>query len=266
MSATSARLAYRIFLENDKESWYELLVDAETGALLFRHNAYVHSGQARVWTQSPSTGTRSLVTFPDGWIPANGSVTTGNNVDAYLDANGDDRPDSVNTVSMRNGRALATGQIFDFPFGDGTTRQDPHAFQPASVTNLFYFVNIAHDYYYKLGFNEAAGNFQTDKFGRGGVGNDAVLAEAQTLTDDTYFVPTPEGIAPKMLLGVFTNGTVTSTDDVDADYEGEVVIHEYGHGVSNRLVGAKTSIELSGENTIRGVGGGLVGLFFDQLL
>ena len=143
MSAASARLAYRILLENDKESWYELLVDAETGALLFRHNAYVHSGQARVWTQSPSTGTRSLVTFPDGWIPADGSVTTGKNVDAYLDANGDDKPDSVNTIGMRNGRALATGQIFDFTFGDGTTRQDPRAFQPAAVTNLFYFASIS---------------------------------------------------------------------------------------------------------------------------
>ena len=74
------------------------------------------------------------------------------------------------------------------------------------------------------------------------MGNDAVLAEAQTLTDDTYFVPTPEGIAPKMLLGVFTNGTVTSTDDLDSDYEGEAIIHEYRHGVSTRLVGAKTSI------------------------
>src|SRR5215831_19375061 len=66
MSASSARLAYRIFLENDRESWYELLVDAETGTLLFRHNVYVYSGQARVWTQSPSTGTRTLFTFPDG--------------------------------------------------------------------------------------------------------------------------------------------------------------------------------------------------------
>jgi Zn-dependent metalloprotease len=244
MSASSARLAYRIFLENDKESWYELLVDAETGALLFRHNVYTYSGQARVWTQSPSTGTRTLVTFPDGWTAGDGSVTTGNNVDAYLDANGDDSPDSVNNPSMKNGRALATGQIFDFPFGDGTVQMDPRAFQASAVTNLFYFINVAHDYYYNLGFNETSGNFQTDNMGKGGLGNDAVLAEAQQskLTNNAAFAPTPEGIGPKIRMGLFTRGTTSLIDDLDSDYDGQVVIHEYGHGVSNRLVGAKTSV------------------------
>jgi hypothetical protein len=80
MTASSARLAYRIFLEADSKSWYEILIDADTGALLFRHNLYVSLGQARVWTESPLKGTRPLVTFPDpsnvdpaGWLPVNGT-------------------------------------------------------------------------------------------------------------------------------------------------------------------------------------------------
>ena len=40
-------------------------------------------------------------------------------------------------------------------------------------------VNIVHDVFYLYGFNEPAGNFQKDNFGKGGRGNDAVIANAQ---------------------------------------------------------------------------------------
>jgi Zn-dependent metalloprotease len=249
-TASSARLAYRIFLEVDAKSWYEILIDANNGSVLYRHNLYVFSGQANVWTQSPMIGTRTLFSFPDpssmdpaGWMPSDGTVTTGNNVDAYLDANGNDAADQVTTGTMNNGRAFSANQVFDFPFGDVTVRLDPRLYQAAAITNIFYYANIAHDYYYSLGFNEAAGNFQTDNFGKGGVGNDAVLAEAQygLFTNNAAFGPTPEGIAPKIRMGLFTMGTSSRTDDADSDYDGMVVLHEYGHGVSNRLVGAKTS-------------------------
>src|SRR5262249_13993711 len=165
MSADSARLAYRIFVEVDSKSWYEILVDANTGELLFRHNLYVNAAQARVWTESPMKDTRTLFTFPDpstaspnGWLSAGGTVTAGNNVDAYVDANGNDIPDSTTDPNLLNGRAFSATQVFDFPFGDGTVQADPRLSQPAAITNIFYYVNIAHDYYYGLGFNEAAGN------------------------------------------------------------------------------------------------------------
>jgi hypothetical protein len=250
MTASSARLAYRIFLEVDAKSWYEILLDANDGTLLFRHNLYVFAGQARVWTESPLKGTRTLFTFPDasntnpeGWLPATATLTTGNNVDAFLDANGNDLPDATTDPNLNNGRAFSANQVFDFPFGDGTTQADPRGFQAAAVTNIFYYVNVAHDYYYNLGFTESAANFQTNNFGKGGTGSDAVLAEAQQglSPNNASFAPTPEGRAPRMRIGVFTMGTPVRTDDLDADYDGMVVIHEYGHGVSNRLVGAATS-------------------------
>jgi uncharacterized protein (TIGR03437 family) len=242
MTAVSARLAYRIYLETDPKHWYEILIDAANGALLYRHNLYVHA-QARVWIQSPMDTSRQLVTLPDAWLPPAGTVTTGNNVDAYLDTNGDDRPDNVTSDVLNNGRAYALNQIFDFPFGDGLTLQNPRTFPAAAVTNLFYLINVAHDYYYTLGFTEAAGNFQTDNFGKGGSANDAVLAEAQQSheTNNASFAPTAEGTAPKIRMGIFTRGTGTMNDDLDSSYDGQVVIHEYGHGVSNRLVGGKIS-------------------------
>ena len=250
LDGASARLAYRIFVDTDPQSWYEILIDAESGAMLFRQNLYRPIGRGNVWLQSPLVGSRQMVAFPDGWLPASpnganntGWVTTGNNVDAFVDANGDDKPDSVDGNGMQGGRAYDPSAVFDFPFGDGTVSQDPRNFKAAAVTNLFYFINTAHDYYYGLGFNEAAGNFQTDNFGKGGLGNDAVVAEAQqgNETGNAAFASTPDGTAPHVRVGLETLGTSTLLDDLDYDYDSQSLVHEYGHGVSNRLVGSRIS-------------------------
>ena len=42
-------------------------------------------------------------------------------------------------------------------------------------------------------------------------------------------------------MGIFTRGTSLMTDDLDSDYDGQVVIHEYAHGMTDRLVGGTTS-------------------------
>lgn len=244
LDASTARLAYRSFVEVDAAQLYEILIDAEDGKLLFRHNAYVYAAKGRVWTQSPSQGgSRQLVTFPDAWLPVTGTVTTGNNVDVFLDTNGDDQPDPGTTTELQNGRPASASQVFDFAFGDGTVALNPRNFKGASGTNLFYFINIAHDFYYSLGFTEVAGNFQTDNLGKGGIGGDAVIAEAQNAlsVNNAAFAPTPEGIAPRIRMGLFTRSTTSLTDDLDSDYDGQVIIHEYGHGVSARLVGGQTS-------------------------
>ena len=52
---------------------------------------------------------------------------------------------------------------------------------------------------------------------------------------------TPDGTAPRMRVGVFTMGTSILTDDRDADYDLQVILHEYGHSVSGRIVGSLTS-------------------------
>ena len=54
-----------------------------------------------------------------------------------------------------------------------------HANRAVAVQNLFYLNNVIHDKLYRHGFDELAGNFQINNFGKGGAGNDAVQAEAQ---------------------------------------------------------------------------------------
>lgn len=244
MTAVEARLAYRVLLEIDGKNYYEILVDAEEGRLLLRHNLYRSAATGRVWKESPLKGPRELVVFPSGWLPSSGVVTTGNNVDAYLDVDGDNRPDPGAAPGIQSGRAFSAAQQFDFPAGDGLTGQDPRNFKAASVTNLFYFANVAHDYFYELGFTEAAGNFQEDNFGRGGLGNDSVRAEAQDPEeeDNSSFLTPPDGQRPRMQIGLWTLGTRRTSDDLDGAYSGQTVFHEYSHGVTDRLVGGPADV------------------------
>jgi hypothetical protein len=240
MAADQGVLAYRLMLEMDGTGWYEILLDAGDGKLMFLHNLY-RDASARVWKESPLKGSRSMVELPAGWL--SGLVTTGNNVDAYLDRDGNNQPDTTAATGLRSGRAFSADSNFDFSFGDRTVSMSPLLHQASAVTNLFYFANLAHDFYYSLGFDEASGNFQTDNADKGGKGGDAVRAEAQdgTANNNANFATPADGTAPRMQMGLFTYGSSQPTNFNDSSYDGMVVFHEYGHGVSNRLVGGGTT-------------------------
>ena len=239
----SARLAWHIYTEVGPEEWYESLVDAHSGALLLRHNLYVSEAQGTVYTEAPDKGARQLVSFVGdttintaaGWMGTS-TVTTGNNVEAYLDTNADNAPDNNNGSGLSTGHASSATQDFTFPF---STAVDPRTQQAAVVTNLFYLNNIMHDFSYNLGFTETARNFQTDNYGRGGIGNDSVRAEAQdgSGTNNANFATPPDGQRPRMQQYLFTS----PNPDRDSSVDGDVVFHEFGHGISNRLIGNGTT-------------------------
>lgn len=235
----TARLAWHVYAHVGPNVWYETLVDAQTGELLLRYNLYLDAAQGTIYTEDPGAGARSLVSFvgdttintATGWM-GTATVTTGNNVEAYLDTNADNLPDANNGAGLSNGHASAANQDFTFPF---STAVDPRTQQAAVVTNLFYFNNIMHDFSYGLGFTETSGNFQTNNFSRGGTGNDSVRAEAQdgSGTNNANFATPPEGQRPRMQQFLFT----APNPDRDSSLDSDVVFHEYGHGISNRLIG-----------------------------
>ena len=74
------------------------------------------------------------------------------------------------------------------------------------MQNLFYLNNVIHDILYRHGFDEAAGNFQVDNFGKGGRASDPVQAEAQDGggTDNANFATPPDGRSPRMQMFLFT--------------------------------------------------------------
>ncbi len=79
-------LAWHIYAEVGPEEWYEILVDAQSGELLLRHNIYVFEAQGTVYAEAPDKGARVLVSFVGdttintaaGWMGTS-TVTTGNN-------------------------------------------------------------------------------------------------------------------------------------------------------------------------------------------
>jgi len=256
-----AVLAWHSYVDVGPGEWYEMLIDAKTGAMLYRYNLYADVAQGTVFRVN-GLGQRTLESFvgdttintADGWMGTS-TVTTGNNVEAYLDSDANNQPDAVNTADLQNGHAFSSIQDFTFPFTLGV---DPRTQRAASVANLFYFNNIIHDFSYRLGFTEAAGNFQTNNFGRGGTGNDSVRAEAQdgSGTNNANFGTPPEGQRPRMQMFLFTRGTTDLNDDRDASFDGDVVLHEYGHGISNRLVGGPANTSCLGGTQAGAMGEG----------
>jgi hypothetical protein len=258
MSQNSMRLCWHVILTSRASGeMYSVLVDAETGEILVRRclTNYLTDASYNVFTQespapmlpglqTPGTSQaavvqRQLVTLsaldtnasPNGWINDGDTETKGNNVDAHTDLNADDVADLP--------RPSSTNRVFDFQID--LTKQ-PITYANASVVQLFYWCNWYHDKLYDLGFTEAAGNFQNDNFGRGGVGGDAVQADAQdgSGTDNANFSTPPDGQPGRMQMYVFTD----ANPGRDGDLDGTVVLHEHTHGLSNRLVGGGVGIFL----------------------
>ncbi|HKX28443.1 MAG TPA: M36 family metallopeptidase [Blastocatellia bacterium] len=257
-----AVLAWHSYVEVGSSEWYEVVIDANTGTLLYRYNLYSDTAQGMVYRES-GLGARTLESFvgdemintPDGWMAVS-TVTTGNNVDAYLDTDANNQPDTVTAGDLMNGHAFSPMQDFTFPFVLGL---DPRIQQASSVAELFYLNNVMHDFAYRLGFTESAGNFQINNYGRGGLANDPVRAESQdgSGTNNANFGTPTDGQRPRMQMFLFTRGTATDlNDDRDSSFDADVVFHEYGHGISNRLVGGPTVTGCMGGTQAGAIGEG----------
>ncbi|MDF2934605.1 MAG: C-terminal target protein [Chryseobacterium sp.] len=232
------KLAYQFFLHEpqSKNSW-NILVDANTGDILNKDNlnlsctfhpgVYGHDHSNEYFNKSSKNefqssdllapdnasynvfplpieaptfvGNRSVLTnpwnltaSPEGWH-SDGSnhytITRGNNVFAYADTSNSNQPGfSPDGGANRN---------FNFPFSINGT---PASNQNAAITNLFYINNKVHDIFYQFGFTESARNFQQNNFGKGGAGNDYVIAEGQDSGDlnNANFTTPSDGNRPVM--------------------------------------------------------------------
>jgi uncharacterized repeat protein (TIGR01451 family) len=257
MNATSLRLCWDIVMTSRARSeMYRSLVDVQTGEVLVRHRLteYLSDVSYRIYpsdspspfspgcptpcTTQPPIVSRVLVTLPAldttaspaGWIDDGGNETRGNNVDAHTDRDGNNVPE----LPRPQGSPFRT---FDFTLD---LTQAPAVYTNAAVVELFYWNNWMHDKLYQLGFTEAARNFQSNNFGRGGLGNDAVQADAQdgSGVNNANFSTPSDGSAGRMQMFIFTG----PTPDRDGDLDHEVVLHEYTHGLSNRRVGGGVGI------------------------
>ena len=246
----------------DGAHWYDVNVDQSDGHVL-RAGDWMDQASYNVFalpTENPSDGARSVVTDPAivvsspyGWHDTNGipgaefTDTRGNNVQA-----------SVNGSYPSGGSALN----FNFPLN---LSQSPSTYSSASATNAFYWVNMAHDLHKIYGFTEAAGNFQQKNYSGQGLGNDPVMVLVQdsSTTNNAYMGTPPDGQSPTLGLGIFTY----TSPNRDSDLESMIIVHEFGHGVSNRLVGGPSNVSALDALQSGGMGegwGDWWGLMFTQ--
>ncbi len=247
---------------------YDVHVDATDGSVLRRHDWLVwETTQPVTMRVFPSDGiapgtpgnptntafqfpvlTSQSLTFspadvsafsPNGWINDGNMETTGNNVDAYLDA---DATANSPDLPRPNGGAL---RVFNLTFDPTLAPNANQTQKDATVVELFYRSNWYHDKLMALGFNEAARNFQLTNFSGLGVAGDYVRAEAQdgSGTNNANFGTSgSDGSTARCQMYIFTG----PTPDRDGSYEGDIVYHELTHGTSIRLHGGLSGTQPGG--------------------
>lgn len=276
------RLAYEFsFQEPHSANYWNVLVDANSGEIISKDNLNLscnfhsdaYSGESIVSSniesanlqkntflkladnasynvfplpvEAPTFGNRSIVSnpwilasSPEGWHSTGATsftTTRGNNVYAY--------EDTANTNQPGFSPDGGINRNFDFPFSINGT---PAFNRSAAITNLFYINNKVHDIFYQFGFTESARNFQQNNFGKGGNGNDYVLAESQdggSLSNANFTTPS-DGKNPVMQMYiwspvnryVFYNAPVTAIPRIPQASPAQFGPQLNGTGVTGNVV------------------------------
>lgn len=199
--------------ESDHAGHTHKLAKASDELNLFAPMQIMATPEYRVFdypVESPNHGSRTLVVDPSdsvaspfGWHDTDGmtgeefTITRGNNVWAQDDQNGDNGLGA----SPDGGSSL----IFDYPLPSGVA---PAGYLDAATVNLFYWNNLIHDVFYQYGFDEPAGNFQENNYGKGGQDGDFVFADAQDGSglNNANFATPPDGNSGRMQMFLWATG------------------------------------------------------------
>ncbi len=254
-----ARAAYRVLFVKELDQAWDVVVDASSGAELYRSSLVQHESEGIVYPNYPGAplgGKAVKESFgpteesPGGYVDPTGltgvGVTLlGNNADTFKNWS-----NFIAPADQANRTVAPTGQ-FNFGFPDAWGTSECQAVPPsyaqdadASSTNLFYHHNRIHDEFYSYGFTESGGNFQTDGGDpiMGLVQAGAISGGAPTYTgrDNAYMLTLPDGIPPWS--GMFLWEPINDAFEGpcrDGSFDAGVIEHEYAHGLSNRYVGTE---------------------------
>jgi len=143
--------------------------------------------------------------------------------------------EGVKDESMFLGLPRPTSEALVFQYPYNPEEEDWKSYVNASLTQVFYTVNKYHDLLYLLGFNEKAGNFQLNNNGKGGKEGDWVymLVQDSSGFDNANFLTAPDGQPGRLTLYMSTSTTPWR----DSAFSAGTLLHEYTHGLSNRLTG-----------------------------
>ncbi|KAF4826624.1 Extracellular metalloproteinase NpI [Colletotrichum tropicale] len=223
----SVALAWRV--ETDiGTNWLHTYIDATTGKDISGVVDFTNTAtyEAYPWgAMNPDESARQSVANPEdtaaspfGWhSDGTQEYTTLQGNNAFVTISSGNNPSSPSL-------------LFSYPYSPATT--DPASYVEASATQGFYIVNKFHDILYKLGFDEDAGNFQTNNNGKGGASGDPLELIVQASGGSAQIYVPADGRSPRLSMGVWSG-----TPRRDSMFDATVLLHEYMHGVTRRLVG-----------------------------
>lgn len=268
-------LVWRATAEGGDGRLYGVVVDAADGDLLGRQSLSSHLGEARYFERDPlHTPSPVEVTMPPDWIDQNGGGTRlwGQYARTYADpaqedpAAGDELGGGRIQIESSGGGPASPDWLFDqsndFPGAascpssgctwDSAIPESAAVNLQQAGTNLHILTSRFHDHLEAapIGFDESSGNFQRVNTSGRGLGGDYVQAELNDGSglNNANFETPPDGQAPRMQMYLWDQSNVNGADVAD------IVYHEYGHGLSNRLV-----VNASGSSTLQGRQAGMMG-------
>ncbi|WP_076538849.1 rhombosortase-dependent M36 family metallopeptidase [Shewanella sp. UCD-KL21] len=191
LTSHAAEFDYRIYADEDGKPW-----DSPHGNVMpAPEGSDVDAYLTAPYLDAPLVGiSHGPISTMDPWLADDATTTSGNNVNAYVDAvapqgftNGDYQAETTSTST------------FDYVYDINEPEYSINN-RKAAIVNLFYMNNYLHNDFYDHGFDEAAGNAQALNYDRGGVEGDPLNVEVQ---DNSGFnnanMSTPaDGASPRM--------------------------------------------------------------------
>ncbi|WBQ05782.1 M36 family metallopeptidase [Kribbella sp. CA-293567] len=258
---------------------YSHVIDAQTGGLLYRRDLRSDGhGDALVtdnYPGAPKGGTqRTENLIYNKWLKKGAkTLLEGTSVQAFADINDDNEPNAGETVKVPGTATGSEYKLTPFQANPLCTPSSLCSWDPATpdswrtnlnqdVTNGFYLASNFHDYLAKppISFTPAAGNFET-------AGGDPVqlnaLDGAATGADggpdgnhvnNANMNTPPDGIPPVMQMYLFGSAGDDTTVATSSSNAADILYHEYGHGLSNRLV-----VDATGNSTLNSIQAGAMG-------
>jgi extracellular elastinolytic metalloproteinase len=248
--ASTVRLAWHLTYAATSLRWYDAVVDARTGAVLYRANLVKFADVYHNYPGAPVGGTQ--VSEPlAGYLDPGATTLTGPNVHAWADINdnddyklpGDAGEEVSPTASVTQpSNTSATGHcdaqhLCAWNHLVPTSWNTP-ARRAQNVIQTFWYANHYHDHLAAppIGFDAASGNFEGDDplelnalDGANTAGDGGPDAAH---TSNANMATMPDGRSPRMQMYLFSS----PFRDINGGDDAAVLYHEYTHGLTSRLI------------------------------
>jgi extracellular elastinolytic metalloproteinase len=257
--ARDVHLAWHLTYQATSTRWYDAVIDALTGEVLYRANLVKFAGVYRNYPGAPNGGTQESKPLTDYLAPG-ATTLTGPNVHAWADlddddvASSDEEIDPGTTYSPVTGSSAPGCDAGHLCAWDHTTPASWDAGPPTNrraqnVNQTFWYANNYHDHLAQppIGFTGVSGAFEGDDpldlnaldGATTGTGTRAGGPDSDHLDYANMATP-PDGWSPRMQMYLFayrpSGAPPAAFRDINGGDDAAIVYHEYTHGLTSRLV------------------------------